>query len=63
MPVIIGRPINGISINGLEYVLDASGEPMVFANEEAAKKFLMEHNCPEDVFEDLIFEEVEGQNA
>lgn len=27
---VIGRPINDISINGLEYVTDDNGEEMIF---------------------------------
>jgi hypothetical protein len=32
--VIIGRPINGISINGLEYALDEHGEVKEFADKK-----------------------------
>lgn len=41
--VSIGRPINGITINGLEYVLDDKGEVMLFTDIPAAKAFLREH--------------------
>jgi hypothetical protein len=37
---LIGRPINGISLNGLEYVLDDTGLPMAFETEEGAKGFV-----------------------
>lgn len=43
MAVLIGRPINGISINGLEYVLDENGEPIKFETDEQARQFLKEH--------------------
>jgi hypothetical protein len=38
--VIIGRPINGISINGLEYVLDEHNEVKEFASKKEAVQFL-----------------------
>lgn len=37
---IIARPINGISINGLEYVLDGNGDELVFESVEDAESFL-----------------------
>ncbi len=37
---IIGRPINGISLNGFEYVLDEDGDEMIFESTTAAKEFL-----------------------
>jgi hypothetical protein len=41
---LIGRPINGISINGLEYVLDGEdGDVIEFETEEKAKEFLFQH--------------------
>lgn len=40
MKVLIGRPINGISINGLEYVCDENGITSVFNDETSAKMFL-----------------------
>ena len=43
MAVIVGRPINGISINGLEYVLNENGEPIKWATEKQARLFLKEH--------------------
>ncbi len=44
MPVIIGRPIEGIHLNGLEYVLDKpeedDGVPIEFEDRNAAIKFM-----------------------
>lgn len=37
--VIIGRPINGISINGNEYVCDKNGMAIVFVDEDTARTF------------------------
>ena len=61
MAVIIGRPINGITINGLEYVLDENGDPMKWATEEQARQFLKEHGIGEKEIEEtgIEFEEEE----
>jgi hypothetical protein len=39
--VVIGRPINGISINGLEWLLDYNDEIMRFPDSSVAKLFLL----------------------
>lgn len=66
MGVLVGRPINGIAINGLEYLCDDKGYAIVFEDEENAKKFLADHGIDEDqiekagiVFEDAGTEEEE----
>ena len=48
--IMIGRAINGISINGLEFVLDSIvGDVMLFESEEKAKDFLRDNGAdPED---------------
>jgi len=40
--VIVGRPIEGIGINGDEYLLDDEGGELVFNTEEQAREFLIE---------------------
>ena len=41
MTTIIARPINGIPLNGIEYLMDASTNyPMEFESIESAKKFI-----------------------
>ena len=40
--VIVGRPIEGIGINGDEYLLDNEGGELVFNTEEQAREFLIE---------------------
>jgi len=58
MSVIVGRPINGISLNGLEYILDDEGEIRYFDSVEEAKQLLREHGYDEDDMEDyLVFRE------
>jgi hypothetical protein len=39
--VIIGRPINGVNINGLEWLLDDLDEPMRFTDGNEARLFLL----------------------
>jgi hypothetical protein len=55
MAIVIGRPINGISINGLEYLLDEDGEYKQFESTEEAKTFLnsmFEEPLTDDQLED-----------
>lgn len=40
---VIGRPINGITINGREFVCDEKNEPMLFDSEDLALAFLKEN--------------------
>lgn len=58
MSYFIARPINGISINGNEYVMDDSGHPMEFPSRQAALKLLLDHGYTlEDVeAEGILFE-------
>jgi len=53
--IVIGRPINGISLNGLEYLLNEEGNYMEFNDSKTAKEFLRENGYSEwsdDDFED-----------
>ncbi len=43
--IVIARAIEGISINGKEYLLDDDGNAMEFADKQAAKDFLRENGC------------------
>lgn len=58
---IIGRPINGISINGLEYILTDEGDEMIFNSIEDAKDFLSCCGIGEEEIEaqGIQFEEVD----
>jgi hypothetical protein len=41
MSIVVGRPINGISINGLEYLMNEdNSDYKLFENKEEAKTFL-----------------------
>lgn len=61
MGVLIGKPINGISINGLEYVCDDNLYAIVFEDGTAARKYLAENGITEDDIEDMgiVFETVD----
>lgn len=51
----IGRPINGIGLNGLEWLLDDNGNEMLFDTPEHAKGFLRDNgheDWSDDDFED-----------
>lgn len=56
--IIIGRHINGITLNPLEYVLDEDDEVMVFETEDKARDFLREYGFDDEDMEHFVFEEV-----
>ena len=53
--VVAGRPINGITINGLEWLLTEEGEVMIFDSEEQATQFLKEHGLTDEDLEWVQF--------
>jgi len=57
--VTIGRPINGISINGVEWLLDDDNKPMLFANRESAEQFLLDNGEIAENVDSYIFENEE----
>ena len=59
-PVIVGRYINGISLNGLEYLKNDADEVIYFESVEAAKVYLREHGVTEDEMEDMVFRKSVG---
>jgi hypothetical protein len=56
--VIVGRHINGITINPLEYLLDDEGNEMLFDSEESAEEYLRLAGMTEDEIYWFVFEEV-----
>ena len=52
MRYAIGRPIEGVTINGNEYVLDDDGELMTFDSEEDALDFLKACGLTDDDIEE-----------
>ena len=55
--IVIGKPINGISINGLEYLLNNDGSEMTFESVDKAKKFLLKHGFSKEFLNHVTFEE------
>ena len=53
--VIAGRSINGITINGLEWLLTDDGDVMIFDSEEQATEFLKDHGVTDDTLESVVF--------
>jgi len=55
---VVGRPINGISLNGLEWLMnDENTKIKVFENQESAIAFLTEAGYTEEQIDDFIFSE------
>jgi hypothetical protein len=66
MNIIIGRYINGISVNGLGYLLDDSGEEMEFKDKQHAIEYLKTHypDATEEEIEDsFVFKEKTDGNG
>lgn len=63
--VLIGRPINGISINGNEYVCDENGFSIVFGDENDAREFLKSNGYTDEDIENsgIVFEAVDEEVA
>ena len=56
--IAVGRQINGITINGLEYLLDDYGEVMTFDTEFDARDYLASKGVRPDDMYWLVFCEV-----
>lgn len=58
---VVGRPINGISLNGLEYLLYSADNPLgkpegmviVYHSIESAKQTLLENGITEQLIEEI----------
>ena len=61
MKTIVSKPINGISINGDEYLLNDDGSTMEFNSKEEAIQFLIGNDIPKEVAEEMNFTEVEEE--
>ena len=59
-PVIVGRCINGVTINGLEYLQNDDGEVLYFKGITAAKDYLREHEVTDEELEDIVLRESVG---
>ncbi len=54
MSIVIGRPIEGISLNGNEFLLNDDGELMEFNTVKDAQTFLGGHGVEGDDLEDCF---------
>ena len=61
MKVLIARPIEGIPLNGNEYVVDDHGYAILFDTEDKAREYLYENGFSDELIEDcgITFEEQE----
>tara|TARA_R100001082_G_scaffold7750_1_gene4657 strand:- start:3896 stop:4084 length:189 start_codon:yes stop_codon:yes gene_type:complete len=60
MIYVIGRPINGISINGLEYLLDEKNKIIKFNNRDDCLKYIAKNITDSDP-EDFLWEREESE--
>lgn len=62
MRYAIGRPIEGVTLNGNEYVLDGDGELMTFDSEDDALGLLKANGFTDGDIErqGIVVEEVQG---
>lgn len=58
MGVVVKRNINGIALNGFEYLLGNDGEPKIFETEEKAKGCLREQGWTDEDMYWLVFEKI-----
>ena len=56
---IVGRHMNGITLNSLEYLLDNDGEPKIFETEEKAKECLRKYGWTDEDMYWLVFGQVD----
>ena len=57
--VAVGRHINGITINPLEYIINEDGDVMTWNDEGEAMLWLVEHGATEDDMYWFVFKDVE----
>ena len=59
MKIAVGRRINGITINPLEFLLDDDGVVMLFDREREAVDYLKEHGVSDKSIEWMEFIELD----
>lgn len=62
MGIIVGRHINGITLNRLEYLLDDKRRLMIFESEEQAKEYLKRNGFSDDDIYWIVFEKVDCES-
>lgn len=60
MSVVVGRPVNGISLNGLEFLLDDEDEVIYFSSVDEAKKYLDDAGIEPEEYSEYTFLESGG---
>jgi ribosomal protein L40E len=56
--IAVGRHIEGVTLNPLEYLLNNDGSIRTFESVKAAREFLISNSIPEDILDDFTYEEV-----
>lgn len=41
--LMIGRPVNGVTLNGMEYVCGDDGKPLLFGSENECLAYIRQH--------------------
>ncbi len=57
--VRVGRHVNGIALNPLEYLLGSDEGPKIFETEEKAKECLRKYGWTDEEMYWLVFEQVD----
>ena len=61
--IIVGRYINGICLNDLEYLLDGpDGNEIEFESKQAAINFLKNHGATDEEIDYMVFEEINDED-
>jgi len=59
--VAIGRHLEGVTLNPLEFILnDDNLTVKVFESEEVARQFLMDHGVDQAILDDFTYQEVKS---
>jgi len=60
MQITVSRAINGIGLNGDEFLLDDEGNVLTFPNEQNARTYLEKKGVPKDEIDTFNFHEESG---
>ena len=61
MKYVITRPIEGVSINGREYLLDENDRVIQFDSKDEARTYLHDHNISDQDMDDAMIEIIEDE--
>lgn len=62
MRIVVGRHINGIVLNDLEYLADDDGYLIEFTSAEKATEYLLENGCSEEELDYWFFEDLDAED-